>query len=182
MRARSPRNAGACDARDLRQPRRRVLTAHPAPANLLPRANLDGQAGLDFPSAGGQPVRGARHHPDAQSLGKGTSRRHRLRRNAPDAAPGWRPLGSLQRPARWDHRAEPGDPPDEGRGARDTRLGRQSQYLSEQVDSHETHLPETQQLLAGPPFQRAIAVPIHTNAPPPALHRTTAWTGPSGCP
>jgi len=36
----------------------------------------------------------------------------------------------------------------------------------QQVYSHETHLPETQQLLAGPPFQRAIAVPIHTNAPP----------------
>jgi hypothetical protein len=73
---------------------------------------------------------------------------------------------SLQLQARWDHRAEPDNRPDQGRGARDTRLGRQSQYLSEQVDSHETHLPETQQLLAGPPFQRAIAVPIHTNAPP----------------
>jgi hypothetical protein len=33
---------------DVRQPRSWALTAHPTPANLLPRANLDAQRGLDF--------------------------------------------------------------------------------------------------------------------------------------
>jgi hypothetical protein len=35
-------------ARDARQPRCWMLTEHPAPANLLSQANLDGQGGLDF--------------------------------------------------------------------------------------------------------------------------------------
>jgi hypothetical protein len=33
---------------DARQPRSWALTPHPTPANLLPRANLDVQGGLDF--------------------------------------------------------------------------------------------------------------------------------------
>jgi hypothetical protein len=36
-----PWDAGACTARDVRQPRSRASTAHPTPANLLFRANLD---------------------------------------------------------------------------------------------------------------------------------------------
>jgi hypothetical protein len=35
-------------ARDVRQPRSRAVTAHPTPATVLHRANLDAQGGLDF--------------------------------------------------------------------------------------------------------------------------------------
>jgi len=49
MLARAPGNARACTARDVRQPRRCVLTEHPAPANLLPQAiPVGSQGGLDF--------------------------------------------------------------------------------------------------------------------------------------
>jgi hypothetical protein len=37
---------------DARQPRTWALTAHPTPANFLPRAHLDAQGGLDFLSVG----------------------------------------------------------------------------------------------------------------------------------
>jgi multidrug efflux pump subunit AcrB len=48
----APRNARPHAARDVHQPRSRGLTAHPTPATLLPRANLDAKGGLDFLSAG----------------------------------------------------------------------------------------------------------------------------------
>jgi hypothetical protein len=43
-----PRDAGACTARDVREPRSWALTAHPSPDNSPPPANLDAQGGLDF--------------------------------------------------------------------------------------------------------------------------------------
>lgn len=42
------RNGRACIARDVRQPHRGVLTAHPVRASVPSRANLDAQGGLDF--------------------------------------------------------------------------------------------------------------------------------------
>lgn len=42
------RNGRACTARDVRQPHRCVLTAHPVRASVPSRANLDAQGGLDF--------------------------------------------------------------------------------------------------------------------------------------
>lgn len=44
----SARKLRACHARDLRQPRRRALTEHPAPDTVLSRAKLGAQGGLDF--------------------------------------------------------------------------------------------------------------------------------------
>jgi hypothetical protein len=57
--ARCPADAAACPPErarphrpDARQPRSWALTEHSTPANLLPRANLDAQGGLDFLSVG----------------------------------------------------------------------------------------------------------------------------------
>jgi hypothetical protein len=41
---------------DARQPRSWALTEHSTPANLLPRANLDAQGGLDFLSVSISPA------------------------------------------------------------------------------------------------------------------------------
>ncbi len=48
LRAPAPHNARARTAPDARQPRCSALTAGPAPACVLFRANLDAQGGLDF--------------------------------------------------------------------------------------------------------------------------------------
>lgn len=48
MLAPTRRNARNYTAYDVRQPRRWLLTAHPAPANLLTQADLDNTGSLDF--------------------------------------------------------------------------------------------------------------------------------------
>jgi len=57
----APGNARARTARDVRQPRSRALMARPTPANLLSRANLGAQGGLDFLFVRLNATRGAGH-------------------------------------------------------------------------------------------------------------------------
>jgi len=52
MHAPATTNARPCMGGEVRQHHRSMLTEHPAPATVLPQANLDAQGGLHFLSVG----------------------------------------------------------------------------------------------------------------------------------